>query len=388
MAKAQARFKIYEGENIDQKVPLKKLTMADIKAGDSRYPVITKKQKYLDRNEKSNAATQFQARSRVNRFSTTNNKQGGLQDKQHHLQDQQSSITANQNEITDRTTKLCEDNEIDTMLYQLVKEQSAPSVDIEVFDGNPPHYTYFRSNAVEKRIKDLQGKLTRLIKLISGEAKELVKPLPNLDRPECGFANAMRHLEKQYGNPHKLLASYRKEIKQMTKIKAGDAAAYRKLFNFLIKCQSLEYGSQNPLDAPDVICMILAKTPGYLQHRWNRNVKKIRKTQTREPGLIVLTNFIEDEMVLVNDPLFSREAVVQYELKSLKQQSRSAKHKLSYHVIKEAGDSGKRDKAKCIVWNDHPDIAECQVFLSQTMEDRSKTLHKKKLCHGFLGNIC
>ena len=73
MVKAQARVKIYEGENRDRKVPLKTLTMADIKADDSRYPVITKKQKYLDQNEKSSAATQFQARSRVNRFSTTSN---------------------------------------------------------------------------------------------------------------------------------------------------------------------------------------------------------------------------------------------------------------------------------------------------------------------------
>ena len=76
IAKAQARVKIYEEENIDQKVPLKTLTMADIKAGDSRYPVITKKQKYLDQNEKSSAATQFQARPRFNRFSKTNNQQG------------------------------------------------------------------------------------------------------------------------------------------------------------------------------------------------------------------------------------------------------------------------------------------------------------------------
>ena len=45
MAKAQARVKIYEEENIEQKVPLKTLTVADIKGGDSRYPVITKKQK-------------------------------------------------------------------------------------------------------------------------------------------------------------------------------------------------------------------------------------------------------------------------------------------------------------------------------------------------------
>ena len=42
MAKAQARVKIYEGENTDHKVPLKTLTMADIKADDSRYPVITR----------------------------------------------------------------------------------------------------------------------------------------------------------------------------------------------------------------------------------------------------------------------------------------------------------------------------------------------------------
>ena len=163
------------------------------------------------------------------------------------------------------------------MLYQLVKEQ----LDIEVFDGNPLHYTYFRSmfrETVEKRIKDPQGKLTRLINLTSGEAKELVKPFIH-DRPECGFANDMRLLEKQYGYPHKLLASYRKGIKQMTKIKPGDAAAYRRLFNFLIKSQSLEYGSQNPLDTPDVICMILAKIPGCLQDRWFMMEQKCAKDQ-------------------------------------------------------------------------------------------------------------
>ena len=72
---AKARVKIYEGENIDQKVSLKTLTVADMKAGDSKYPVITKKQKYLDQDEKSSAATQFQATPRVNSFSTTNNQQ-------------------------------------------------------------------------------------------------------------------------------------------------------------------------------------------------------------------------------------------------------------------------------------------------------------------------
>ena len=86
-----------------------------------------------------------------------------IQYKQHHLQDQQNSIKGNLNEVTDRITKPCEeDNEIGKIMYQLVKEQSTPSVDIEVFDGNPLQYTSFRSmfqEAVEKRIKDRQRKI-------------------------------------------------------------------------------------------------------------------------------------------------------------------------------------------------------------------------------------
>ena len=163
--------------------------------------------------------------------------------------------------------------------------------------------------AVEKRIKNPQRKLTRLINLTSGEAKELVKPFIH-DRPGSGLSNARRLLEKQSSNPHKLLVFYRKEIKQMTKTKPGDAGAYRRLFNFLIKLRSLKYGYQNSLDTPDVICMVLTKIPGYLQNRWNRNVQKIRKIQKRETGLIYLTNFIEDTMVLVYDPLFSRDWLV------------------------------------------------------------------------------
>ena len=108
----------------------------------------------------------------------------------------------------------------------------------------------------------------------------------------------------------------------MTKTKPGDPPAYRRLFNSLINCQSLEYGNQNPLDTPGVTCMILPKIPGYLKDRWNRNVQKIRRVQMRGPGLIDLTNIFEDEMVLVNNPRFSRKAVGQYEEKPLKQQSR------------------------------------------------------------------
>ena len=99
----------------------------------------------------------------------------------------------------------------------------------------------------------------------------------------------------------------------MQPLKARDAAAFRKLFDFLIKCQTMRVGSKhNPLDTPEMICMILAKLPLHLEDIWNQNTLLLRRMDSREPTLIDLANFVEDEMTLVNDPLYSREAVSQY----------------------------------------------------------------------------
>ena len=80
---------------------------------------------------------------------------------------------------------------------------------------------------VEKKIDDPQGRLPRLIKYTCGEARELVKNFIH-DRPDVGYTNAMNLLEKQYGDPHRLLASYRREIRQMSRVKPGDSLAFRK----------------------------------------------------------------------------------------------------------------------------------------------------------------
>ena len=46
----------------------------------------------------------------------------------------------------------------------------------------------------------------------------------------------------------------------------------------------------------------------------------LRRRDSREPTLIDLSNFVEDEMTLVNDQIFSREAVSQYYEKGPKRQ--------------------------------------------------------------------
>ena len=49
--------------------------------------------------------------------------------------------------------------------------------------------------------------------------------------------------------------------------------------------------------------------------RWNRKGQIIRQCQVREPTLDDMTDFIEEKTILMNDPLFSWEALADYHTK-------------------------------------------------------------------------
>ena len=68
------------------------------------------------------------------------------------------------------------------MLSKLVKECSAPQVDLEPFDENPLEYIYFMSmfkESVEQKIEDTKGRLVRLIQYTREDAKDLIKNFIN-----------------------------------------------------------------------------------------------------------------------------------------------------------------------------------------------------------------
>ena len=71
----------------------------------------------------------------------------------------------------------------------------------------------------------------------------------------------------------------------------------------------------NVLDSPNILCMLISKLPGGIIERWNRKVLNIRRRQVREPTLDDTIDFIEEETILMNDPLFSREALANYHIK-------------------------------------------------------------------------
>ena len=70
-----------------------------------------------------------------------------------------------------------QDDSVNEMMCRLLKQQSAPEIEIDVFDGNPMEFHYFMAvfrEVVEKRVDDEWGKLTHLIKYTKGDAKNMV----------------------------------------------------------------------------------------------------------------------------------------------------------------------------------------------------------------------
>ena len=105
---------------------------------------------------------------------------------------------------------------------------------MELFDGNVLNYHHFMAlfkEVIEIKVEDPRGRLIRLLKYTSGEAKELINHCIQLPSNE-GFKYAKFLLEEVYGNPQKL-------IKQWPQIKFGDARAFRKFHTFLLKCRTV-----------------------------------------------------------------------------------------------------------------------------------------------------
>ena len=124
-----------------------------------------------------------------------------------------------------------QDDSVSEIMCRLLKQQSAPEIEIDVFGGNPVEFHYFMAvfrEVVEKRADDQRGRITRLNKYTKGDAKDVAKNCIQLP-PEDGFKTAKHLLNERYGYPHRIIAVYCREIKQWTQIKSRDSVAYQKL---------------------------------------------------------------------------------------------------------------------------------------------------------------
>ena len=98
-----------------------------------------------------------------------------------------------------------------------------------------------------------------------------------------------------------------------------------------------------------------------------------------------MTDFIEEENILMNEPLFSCEEFADYHTKL----EHPVRQKLMKNYTIKAEDENKKDvrgssedkSSKCKMCNGWHDLDECKAFNDMTVEERSKFLSKQKLCY-------
>ena len=105
--------------------------------------------------------------------------------------------------------------------------------------------------------------------------------------------------------------------------------------------------------------MLVSKLPNGIIDRWNRNAYNIRKRQECEPSLSDLIEFVDKETTLINDPMFSREAIECFSEKS------------------EISNDKRYRRVEWLI------IEECDELKKLPVNERSKVFFKKKLCYDY-----
>ena len=105
--------------------------------------------------------------------------------------------------------------------------------------------------------------------------------------------------------------------------------------------------------------MLTSKLPSSIMETWNRGVLKIRRQQHREINLEDFTKYVEDEAILMSDPLFSQQALSEY----LSKPERSLRD----------------DRRKKKVANYRVRSDESQIKKDENV-DRSKSSKEKEIC--------
>ena len=101
---------------------------------------------------------------------------------------------------------------------------------------------------------------------------------------------------------HAMVADYRGAIEKWLLIKPGDSVALKKVYSFLIKCQTITADiTSNALNTLDTLRRLLAKLSGNIKDTWNRLGCNLRRYQKKDAEFEDLVNFVEEDTFLVTE---------------------------------------------------------------------------------------
>ena len=264
---------------------------------------------------------------------------------------EKAKVTAEEEENSPSLLKLNE------LMIQTIKLQSAPKVEIETFKGDPLEYDYFMENfkdVVENLVENPKQRLVRLLKYTEGDAKELIKHCVHEDADSC-YEEALRLLEKEYGNPLRLSCAYLERLKNWPPIKTNEIGALKCLYRFLLRCVAFKKKGNIDLDSPLTIRCVQLALPVNMQDGWTAKAGKIRKKNQVEAVFQDMVEFIDEWCQRLSDPVYAR--VKNKEIKILKTEL----------------------KEKCPACTLQHDMDDCPTFSSKTVREK-RTSYSRQRC--------
>ena len=263
---------------------------------------------------------------------------------------------------------------------------------MDYFSGNPLDYHYFMSlfeELVEKKIDDPFGKLARLIKYTRGEAKELIQHCSQMSQPD-GFILAKKLLEKEYGDPHKVMSAYMKELNSWRTIKSGDIKGFKKFYRFLLKCNTNREGEVylRLLDNPETLRILQLKLPQKIQDRWTRKAVQHREAHKKELDFTHFLEFIRVEVEVLDDPVYSSKPDQDDRGKNDPKDHKEPRYQYRPHDQREGNHRIQTTLATrvtkpheaCLYCADRHDLDTCQKFLQLEHKEKKEYLFRQKFC--------
>ena len=292
--------------------------------------------------------------------------------------------------FTPVTTDEAHGTEMLTAMMKLVDLHTAPDVDIDVFNGDPLEYAYFRAafrDVVERKVADQTGRLTRLLKYTSGDAKDLIKHCIHDDNNTC-FNNAMQLLDKEYGDKQLLTNLYLNKLRQWPKLTLNDAAAYKKLHRFLLSGLTFKRdGMLTELDSESIIrSSILAKMDRTVQEKWLGKVVRAKEKGTSKLNFKDLVKFVEHLSLLASEPSYSQNAYKNDP--SIKSYLVNVDQSPTSDTSSAVSKKERQVKiAQCNFCSQNHQLDHCQEFIELNVGMRAAYIWQNRLCYNCLQEI-
>ena len=286
-------------------------------------------------------------------------------------------------------------------LNETMKKSQLPKLELTVFEGDPLNFQQWIMSfekLIEDSTSDPARRMHYLMQYTSGEANVVVSGCA-LDQSREGYSNAKGELRKEFGNPVVLARAYLKRIDDWSIIKPGDGAALRTFSMFLNKCRgsmpSLHHLQQ--LNTDFYLQRIVVKLPAYIQGLWRKRVN-VNASEAREVDFNMLVSFIEQQSRIMNDPVFSADALrdvdngkiqSRYPDRSNVNSGRSGSSQRTVlsttatpSVPSNLNISSGSSVLPCPWCGSLHDLDECEAYRSRSLSERRSFLVERHLCFG------